>query len=66
MKFEQILGLFCNLVALSLGQNCVKVLRAAKIVNEIGFQGVWCELETKKCFQRKAFTKYLRTTLTSM
>ena len=29
-------------------------------VKEITFEDVWGELESKKCFQRKQLTKYLR------
>ena len=36
---------FCNLIALLLGQNCVKGLRVTTIVKEIKCKGVWAELE---------------------
>ena len=36
-----ILALFCNLIALILGENCVEGLRVTKIVKEIKFQRVW-------------------------
>ena len=43
----QMLALFCNLIALILGQNYVKGLRVIKIVKEIKFKGVWGKLEAK-------------------
>ena len=44
----------------------MKDLRVTKIVKEIKFEGVWGDLESKKCFQRQSFTKYLRVTLVFM
>ena len=41
----------------------MKGLRVTKIVKEIKFEGVWGELEAKKCFQRQSFPKYWRQTL---
>ena len=35
----------------------MKDLKVVKIVKGIKFEGVWVELEAKKCFQRKSFTK---------
>ena len=43
----------------------MKDLRVTKIVKEINFEGVWNELESKKCFQRQSVAKYLRLTLVS-
>ena len=43
-----ILGLFYHSIALILGLNSVKDLRGNKNVEEIKFEGVWGELETKK------------------
>ena len=44
----------------------MKGVRVTKIVKEIKFEGVWGELESKKSFQRRSFTKYLRLTLVFM
>ena len=44
----------------------MKALRVTKNVKEIMFEGVWGELESKKCFQRQQITKYLRLTLVLM
>ena len=42
-------------------------LIVTKIVKKkIMIEGVFGELEAKKCFQRKSFTKYLTLTLVSM
>ena len=41
-------------------------LTVTKIGKEIKFEGVWGDLEAKKCFQRQSFTKYLRLTLVFM
>ena len=62
-QIRQILALFCSLNALILDWNSMSGLRVTKIVKEIKFKGVWGELESKKGFQRKPFTKYLRLTL---
>ena len=35
----------------------MKDLKVVKIVKGIKFEGVWGELEAKKYFQRKSFTK---------
>ena len=43
----------------------MKGLRVTKIVKEIKFEGIWDNLESKKCFQSQSFTKYLRLTLFS-
>ena len=57
---------FSNLVALILGQSCVKGYRVIKTDKEIKLEGVWGELEAKNCFQRQSFTKYSRQTLVFM
>ena len=46
---------FSNLVALILGQSCLRVI---KTVKEIKLEGAWAELEAKNCFQGQSFTKY--------
>ena len=56
----QIFALFCNLIALKLGQKSAKGLRITNIVKGIKFEGVWAELESKEGFQRQSVTKYLR------
>ena len=58
---EASLALFCNLIALVLVYNSVKDLRVTKTVKEIKFEGIWGELESKKCFwrQRKCFKSVL-------
>ena len=43
-----ILGLFCHSIALILGLNSVKDFRVAKNVKEIKFEGIWCELDSRK------------------
>ena len=40
------------MIAIDLGCNSVKGLRVTKNIKEIKFEGVWGELELKKCFQR--------------
>ena len=60
------LALSCNFIALSLGLNCVKDLKVTKIVKNFKFENVWGQLEAKNCFQRQAFTKYLKVTLVFM
>ena len=40
----------------------MKGLRVTNISKEIKFEGVWEELESKKCFQRQKITKYSRLT----
>ena len=47
-RVRQLFALFCNLIALTLGQNSVKGLRVTKIVKEFNFEGAWDELESKK------------------
>ena len=54
---RQILALFCILVALILGWNCVKGLRYTKIVKKIKFEGVCGKLKSKNCIQGQPFTK---------
>ena len=41
----------------------MKDLSVTKSVKEIKFEEAWGKLETKSCFQRQSFTKYLRQTL---
>ena len=41
-------------------------LIVTKIVKKVKFEGVFGELEAKKCFRRQSFTKYLRLTLVFM
>ena len=65
-QVRQILVLFCNLIALILGWNSVKVHRVTKIVKEIKFEGVWRESESRRGFYRQSFTKYLTLTLVFM
>ena len=57
---------FCNLIALILDYNSGKGLKYKKIAKEIKFEGVWSELESKICFLRQSFTKYLRPILVFM
>ena len=57
---------FCNLIALTLGQNNGKSLRLNKVVKEIKLEGVWDELGLRKVFQRQSVTKYLSLTLVFM
>ena len=52
-QVKQILALFCYLIPLILGYSSVQGLRVTKIVKEIKFEGVWGELESKRCFQRQ-------------
>ena len=66
LQVKEILALICNVVALSLGWNYVKGLKVIKIFKEINFEGIWCELEAKNCFQRQSLTKYLREPLVFM
>ena len=40
----------------------MKGFRVTKIVKEVMFEGVWGEVESKKCFQRQSFKEYLRLT----
>ena len=42
------LVLFCKLISLILGQNCMKDVKVTKIANEIKLEVVWGELEAKK------------------
>ena len=55
----KILAHFCNLIALIFSWNCLKGVRVTDIVIEYKFQEVWRKLETKICFERQLFTKYL-------
>ena len=58
------LVLFCDLIALLLGYNCVKSLRFTKIVKKVKLEGVWGEIEAKKCLRRQLFTKVFETSST--
>ena len=55
--------LFCKLVALSLGQNCVTGLKLTNILKQIKFEGVRVQFKAKNSFQRQLSTKYLIQTL---
>ena len=55
-----ILAPFCKLVSLILSYNCFKGLRVTKIVKQIRFEGFMGNLETRNCFQRHSFTKFLK------
>ena len=65
-RVRQILTLFCILVALILGWNCVKDIRVTRVVKQTKFEEVWGRLEVRNCFQRQPFAKYLRQTLVFM
>ena len=41
----------------------MKGLRNAKVVREIGFEGVWADLEADECFRGQSFMGYLRLAL---
>ena len=62
-EVRQILAFGCNLVALILDYNCVKGLRATKIVKPIKVEEVCIKLQTENCFEKQSWTKYLRQTL---
>ena len=49
----QILGLFCHIIALILGQSSGKYLRVTKNVEKIRFEELWVMLELKTSFQRQ-------------
>ena len=59
-------SLFSYLIAVTLCENIVKCLTVPKILKEKFFEGVWDDLQSKKCFQRQSVTKYLRLTLVSV
>ena len=59
-------SLFSYLIAIALGKSSVKCLTVTKILKENFFEGIWDDLQSKKCFQRQSVTKYLRLTLVSM
>ena len=65
-QVRQNLALFCKLVAIILGLNCLKGLKIFKIVKEIKFEEVWDKLKAKNYLQRQLWTKYLRKTLVFM
>ena len=59
-------SLISNLSALTLVWDSVKSLRITKILEEINFEWVCDESESKSAFQRQSVTRYLRLTLVSM
>ena len=58
-QVRQNLALFLNLFALIVSWNCVYSLTVIKIVQEVKFEGKWGELETKDCFKRQSWAKYI-------
>ena len=44
----------------------MKDYRVTKMVEQIQFEEVWWEIQSKKCFQRQSFTKYMALTLVFM
>ena len=46
-----------------MSKNCIKGLRFTKVVKQIKLEEVCGELESRNCFQRQWFKKYLRQTL---
>ena len=58
-QVKQNLALFCELVPLILGWNCVK----GQSCQKIKFEGAWGKLQAKNRFQRQPWTKCLRKTL---
>ena len=58
---RQFLALFCIVVALTLGWNCVKGLRVTKIVKQIKFKGVRGQVRSKKLFAETTIHKILET-----
>ena len=63
---RQILGFFCHLIALVLGEIDMRGVRVTKNIKEIRFEKVWYELESKISFQRQNLTKYSELTLVFM
>ena len=61
-QVKEMFALSCKLVALILGQNCIKVLRVTKIVKQAKFQRAWWRVKAKYCLRRKSWSKYLRQT----
>ena len=56
-QVKQIFALFCQLVALISGQNCIKVLRVTKSVKQIKFEGAWWSLKSKILFVEAILAK---------
>ena len=46
-QVQQVSAPFCKVVALILGQNCLKGLRVTKIMKQVKFEGVWGQSEAK-------------------
>ena len=65
-QVKQILPLFCNLIALILGQNYVKGHRVTKIFKQIMFEGAWVEIEAENYFRRQLWTNLLRQAIVFM
>ena len=59
-QVKEMFALFCKLVALILGQNCIKLVRVTKIVKQLKFQGSWWRVKAKYCLRREFWPKYLR------
>ena len=60
-QVRQILALFCKLVALILGQNCVKDLSVTKIVKQIKFEGGLRWVGSKNLFPETIIHKIFET-----
>ena len=65
-RVRQVSAYFRKLVALILGQNCVKGLTVTNINKKQKFEAVSFELKERNCFQRQSLTKYLRQTAVFM
>ena len=52
-QVREVLGHICHLIAVTLGLNRMEDLRVSKRLNEIKFDLVWGELESKQRFQRQ-------------
>ena len=65
-RVRKILSLFCNLNVLILGQSSVTGIRVTGIAKKIKFNGLWCELEPRKSFQRQPVTRHFGLTLVFM
>ena len=66
LSSEEAFALFCNLFALTFGQNLVKSLTVTKIIKENKFEGIWDKLESKKYFKREPVAKYFRLSVVFM
>ena len=60
-QVRQIFALFCKLVALILGLNCIQVLRVTKIVKQIKFEGAWWKVRSKILFAERILAKIYQT-----